>query len=72
MDATLTHPGPLLSPDLAGQASSNRRLAAPVDLERSRRVVSTPRQCPYCWGPWVRELPGGPVVRHTPDCAILP
>ena len=67
---TLDIPGQLQQDDTL--VSSNRQLSAPADLERSRRVGSTPRQCGGCGGPWIKELRGGPIVRHAKACPVVP
>lgn len=56
----------------SGDLTSYRQEIAPADLERSRRVASTPRYCSSCKGPWGRELRGGPLVHHALNCAIVP
>lgn len=57
---------------MSGQFSSSRQQVAPVDFTLSRRRAATPRYCLTCRGPWVREIRGGPVVRHALDCVSVP
>lgn len=57
---------------MTGQFSSHRQEIAPVDLMRSRKHGVVVPECPECAGPFIREDPGGPVIRHTHSCSVPP
>lgn len=69
---TLAHEAPGYLHDDDQLVSSNRQLGAPANLYRSQKHGSRPRFCGGCGGPWIAEIRGGPIVRHTFDCGFLP